>query len=171
VYIRCNERPRILCNLLARCNYTNIKPRLLNFDPTAPENSLDLLQKNARTAIKFFTGILPSFSDETEHSHSLFRRPPTGCDPLMHGSASTMVGPASALDGGLMPDIVSPNVAAPARTQMVAAPDGLLMTASVSPNTTALAPSPLQMAAALDALQMAAAPDELPVSKSFLVDA
>jgi hypothetical protein len=61
--------------------------RLLNFDPTAPENSLDLLQKNARTAIKFFTGILPSFSDETEHSHSMFRRPPTGCDPLMHGSA------------------------------------------------------------------------------------
>jgi hypothetical protein len=73
-----------------------------------------------------------------------------------------MAGPTSAFDGGLMPNVVSPNVAAL---------DGLLMTAGVSPNTTAPAPSSLQMAAAFDALQMAAAPDELPVSKSFLVDA
>jgi hypothetical protein len=165
-----SKRRRILCNLPARCNYTNIKSYPLNFDPTALENGLDLLQKNARTAIKFFIGILPSFSDETEHSRSLCRRPPTGRDPLMHGSASAMAGPASTLDGGLMPDVVSPNVAAPAGTQMVAAPDGLLMTAGVSPNTTAPTPSPLQMAAALDALQMAAAPDELSISKSFLVD-
>jgi hypothetical protein len=91
----------------------------------------------------------------------------------MHGSASAMVDPASTLDGGLMPDVVSSNVAALAGTQMVTAPDDLLMTAGVSPNTTATAPvpSPLQMAVALDALQMAAAPDELPVSKTFLVDA
>jgi hypothetical protein len=115
-----------------------------------PRMTLIFCKKNARTAIKFFTGILPSFFDGTEHSHSLCRRPPTGRDPLMHGSAS-------ALDGGLMPDVVSPNVAAPAGTQMVAAPVGLLKTAGVSPNTTAPAPSPLQMAAALDALQMAAA--------------
>jgi hypothetical protein len=89
----------------------------------------------------------------------------------MHGSASAMVDPASALDGGLIPDVVSSNVAALAGTQMVTAPDDLLMTAGVSPNTTAPVPSPLQMAVALDALQMAAAPDELPVSKTFLVDA
>jgi hypothetical protein len=89
----------------------------------------------------------------------------------MHGSASAMVDPASALDGGLMPDVVSSNVAALAGTQMVTSPDDLLMTAGVLPNTTAPVPSPLQMAAALDALQMAAAPDELPISISFLVDA
>jgi hypothetical protein len=75
----------------------------------------------------------PSFvlPDGTEHSRSLCWCPPIGRDPLMHGSASAMASPTSAFDGGLMPNVVSPNVAAL---------DGLLMTAGVSPNTTAPRP-------------------------------